>query len=177
MVLRYVRIERIVRDIPSPLIIEGGAKTSNLRQMIEADMKKEGWQCQCVRCREIKDTTKEKVILFRDDYNASKGEEIFLSFEDKNRQHLYSLLRLRINKNEAIIREVHVYGQSASISKKNSETQHKGLGMKMIKEAEKIAKKEFKIKEIKIISGVGARDYYRTKLNYKLKDGYMVKTF
>jgi len=177
LIPKYVRIERIVRDIPSPLIVEGGAKTSNLRQMIEADMKKEGWQCQCVRCREIKDTTKEKVILFRDDYNASKGKEIFLSFEDKNRQHLYSLLRLRINKNEAIIREVHVYGQSASISKKNSETQHKGLGMKMIKEAEKIAKKEFKIKELKIISGVGARDYYRKKLNYKLEDGYMVKTF
>jgi len=177
LVPRYVRIERIIRDIPSPLIVEGGAKTSNIRQMIELNMKKEGWQCQCIRCREIKDTTKEKVILFRNDYNASNGKEIFLSFEDKNRNHLYSLLRLRIKQKEAIIREVHVYGQSASISKKNSETQHKGLGMKMIREAEKIVKKEFKIKEIKIISGVGARDYYRTKLSYKLKDGYMVKTF
>ncbi|MFA5169398.1 MAG: tRNA uridine(34) 5-carboxymethylaminomethyl modification radical SAM/GNAT enzyme Elp3 [Candidatus Paceibacterota bacterium] len=177
LIPQYVRIERIIRDIPSPLIVEGGAKTSNIRQMIESDMKKEGWQCQCVRCREIKDITKEKVVLFRNDYNASSGKEIFLSFEDKNRQHLYSLLRLRINQKEAIIREVHVYGQSASISKNNSDTQHKGLGMKMIREAEKIAKKEFKIKEIKIISGVGARDYYRAKLNYKLRNGYMVKIF
>lgn len=176
IVPKYVRIERIIRDIPSPLIVEGGAKISNLRQVIDQDMKKEGWQCQCVRCREIKDINiKEKVNLLRKDYNASNGKEIFISFEGKD--NIYSLLRLRIDKNNAIIREVHVYGQTASISKKNSKTQHKGLGMKMIKEAENIAKKEFKIKQIKIISGVGARDYYRSKLNYKLKNGYMVKTF
>jgi elongator complex protein 3 len=118
--------------------------------------------------------TKEKIYLFKETYKASNGKEIFLSFEDKNKKYLYSLLRLRINENNAIIREVHVYGQAASISKKDSEVQHKGLGMKMIKEAENIVKKE-KIKELKIISGVGARNYYRTKLNYKLKDGYMVK--
>ncbi|MFZ3054985.1 MAG: tRNA uridine(34) 5-carboxymethylaminomethyl modification radical SAM/GNAT enzyme Elp3 [Minisyncoccales bacterium] len=177
LVPRYVRIERIIRDIPSPLIVEGGAKTSNIRQMIDIDMKKEGWQCQCIRCREIKDMAKEKVVLFRDDYSASNGKEIFLSFEDKNRKHLYSLLRLRINKNNAVIRELHVYGQAASISKKNSPIQHKGLGMKLINEAEKIIKNEFKIKELKIISGVGVRNYYRSKLNYKLKNGYMVKIF
>jgi elongator complex protein 3 len=166
---RYVRIERIIRDIPSPSIIEGGAKISNLRQMING-------QCQCIRCREIKDLqTKEKIYLFKETYKASNGKEIFLSFEDKNKKYLYSLLRLRINENNAIIREVHVYGQAASISKKDSEVQHKGLGMKMIKEAENIVKKE-KIKELKIISGIGARDYYRTKLNYKLEDGYMVKS-
>lgn len=176
LIPRYVRIERIIRDIPSPSIIEGGARTSNLRQIIDADMKKEGWHCQCIRCREIKDATKEKVFLCRDEYEASNGKEIFLSFEDKNRKNLYSLLRLRINKKMAIVREVHVYGQAASISQKNSSVQHKGLGMKMIREAEKIAQKN-KIKELKIISGVGARDYYRTKLSYKLKDGYMVKTF
>lgn len=177
IVPEYVRIERIIRDIPSPLIVEGGAKTSNLRQMIEADMKKEGWRCRCIRCREIKDMPKDKVFLFRKDYDAGNGKEIFLSFDDKNRKHLYSILRLRINGKQAFIREVHVYGQAASISKKNSPVQHKGLGLKMIKEAEKIAKKEFSIKELKIISGVGVRDYYRSKLNYKLKNGYMVKSF
>lgn len=174
----YVRIERIIRDIPSPLIVEGGARISNLRQVIDEEMKKEGWQCQCIRCREIKDASaKEKVFLFRNEYEASNGKEIFLSFENKNRKHLYSLLRLRIDKDSTIVREVHVYGQSASISKNDSETQHKGLGMKMIKEAERIVKKEFRMKELKIISGIGARDYYRAKLNFKLKNGYMVKSF
>jgi len=179
---RYVRVERIVRDIPSPLIIEGGARISNLRQVIEIEMKKENYRCQCIRCREIKDSkSKEKIYLAREDYNASNGKEIFLSFEDKNRKNIYALLRLRINlnnknilpllKDSTIIREVHVYGQAASISKRNSLVQHKGLGLRMIKEAERITKKEFKLNKITVISGVGARNYYKEKLNYKLKDG------
>jgi elongator complex protein 3 len=183
---KYVRIERIIRDIPSPLIVEGGAKISNLRQVIEAEMKKEKWQCQCIRCREIKDSeSNDKIYLMREDYNASSGKEIFLSFEDKNRKNIYALLRLRINlnnstlpvlKDSAIIRELHVYGQAAAISKKNSLVQHKGLGQLMVKEAERITKKEYKLNKIAIISGVGVRNYYKEKLGYKLKDGYMIKS-
>ncbi|MFA5228172.1 MAG: tRNA uridine(34) 5-carboxymethylaminomethyl modification radical SAM/GNAT enzyme Elp3 [Candidatus Paceibacterota bacterium] len=163
----YVRIERIIRDIPSQLIVEGGAKSSNLRQFI--DLQK---ICKCIRCREIKDIKNEEVFLFREDYEASNGKEVFLSFEDKNRKNIYSILRLRINNsNTALIREVHVYGQATPIAKKGS--QHKGLGMLMVREAEKIANK----RKIAIISGVGVRDYYRKKLGYRLSKTYMVKTF
>ena len=186
LIPKYVRVERIIRDIPSPLIVEGGAKISNLRQIIEQEMKKEDCQCQCIRCREIKDSTsKEKIYLTREDYNASNGKEIFLSFEDKNRKNIYGLLRLRINSNNddllpvlkdsAIIRELHIYGQAASISKQNSLVQHKGLGQRLVKEAEKIAKEEYKANKIAIISGVGVRNYYKEKLDYKIKDGYMIK--
>ena len=42
-------------------------------------------------------------------------------------------------------------------------------------EAENIAKKN-KYKQITVISGVGARGYYR-KIGYKLKNGYMIKDF
>ena len=171
---KYVRIERIIRDIPANLIIEGGAKTSNLRQFIESDMKKENWQCQCIRCREIKDINiREKLYLFKEEYSASQGKEIFLSFEDKKRKHLYSLLRLRIVNNQAIIRELHTYGQALSINEKKDLTQHKGLGKKLIEEAETITKK-CKINKVSVISGVGVREYYR-KLGYKLKNDYMVK--
>ena len=52
--------------------------------------------------------------------------------------------------------------------------QHKGLGKKLIREAEEIAKKEFKLNKIAVISGVGAREYYR-KLGYKLQKTYMIK--
>jgi elongator complex protein 3 len=174
IVPRYVRIERIIRDIPATLIVEGGAKTSNLRQVIEFDMKKENWQCQCIRCREIKDINiKEKLYLFKEEYNASQGKEIFLSFEDKKRKHLYSLLRLRISNNNSIIRELHTYGQALSINEKKDLTQHKGLGKKLIEEAEKITKKH-KINKISVISGVGVREYYK-KLGYKLKDDYVIK--
>jgi len=176
IVPRYVRIERIVRDIPSTLIIEGGAKTSNLRQIIDREMKNENWKCECIRCREIKDLNKkERVYLFKDEYSASKGKEFFLSFEDKQRKNLYSLLRLRINNSNAVIRELHTYGQAISINGKSKEIQHKGLGKKSIKEAEKITKK-YKIKKLYIISGVGVRGYYK-KLGYKLNNNYMVKTF
>jgi elongator complex protein 3 len=170
---RYVRIERVIRDIPSTLIVKGGSKVSNLRQYIENESIKEGWHCQCIRCREIKDVkTKETISLQRQDYEASDGKEIFLSFESK--KYLYALLRLRINNNQGIIRELHVYGQTASISDNTSKVQHKGLGMKLIKEAEDIVQKS-NLKKIAIISGVGVRDYYRKKLGYKLKNGYMIK--
>ena len=56
------------------------------------------------------------------------------------------------------------------VSEKGKAVQHKGLGKKLIKEAEKIAKG----KNIVVISGIGVRDYYR-KLGYRLKDTYMIK--
>jgi len=148
-------------------------------------------KCKCIRCREVKENydPKEKLYLFRQDYNASGGKEIFLSYEDKNRERLYSLLRLRIPanpflmvlENSAIIRDLHTYGQLVPITEKEKAPQHKGLGKKLIKEAEKIVytefsrstKKEFDINKIAVISGVGVRNYYR-KLGYKLKDTYLV---
>ncbi len=187
----YVRIERIIRDIPAQKIVAGPTKISNLRQIIQKEMKEEGWQCRCIRCREVKDRfdKKEKLFLFKENYNSSEGKEIFLTFENKDRSKLYSLLRLRIPsfhfqktkhfikalQNGSIIRELHTYGQLTSISKKGSSSQHKGLGKKLIKEAEKITKKEFKLNKIGVISAIGAKEYYR-KLGYKLKGTYMVKS-
>jgi len=172
----YVRIQRITRDIPSKSIVEGPAKISNLRQMLSQDMEKNNWRCKCIRCREIKGDydKKEKIFLFRENYLASGDKEIFLSFENKDRSKLYSLLRLRILENSGIIREIHTYGQLVSISEKQTAAQHRGLGKKLIQEAEKITKKEFGRKEIAVISGVGAREYFK-KLGYKLKNTYMVK--
>jgi elongator complex protein 3 len=184
----YTRVERIIRDIPAQLIVAGGAKISNLRQIIDEEMRTENWQCQCIRCREAKNSKiTGEIKIFRYDYTASFGKEIFLSFEDANRKNLYSLLRLRIPKSEqtevipvlkerAIIRELHTYGQAASIADNNSKVQHRGLGKRLVKEAERIVKEEFGMKKIAIISGVGVRSYYREKLGYRLKDEYMVKT-
>ncbi|MCK4473952.1 tRNA uridine(34) 5-carboxymethylaminomethyl modification radical SAM/GNAT enzyme Elp3 [Candidatus Parcubacteria bacterium] len=173
----YVRIQRITRDIPAQVIVAGPAKISNLRQIIAREAKKEKWQCKCIRCREVRKNynPKEKIYLFRQDYQASGGTEIFLSFENKKRTKLYSLLRLRISKT-AIIRELHTYGQLHPIGDTYViSPQHKGLGKKLVKQAEKITKKEFGVKKIAVISGVGARQYWR-KLGYKLKDTFMVKS-
>jgi len=172
----YVRIQRIARDIPSQNIIAGGAKISNLRQIIYKESKRENWQCKCIRCREVKENynPKDKLYLFRQNYIASGDREIFLSFETKNREKLYSLLRLRIMENTAIIREIQTFGEAVPIGVKKIASQHQGLGKKLTKEAEKIVKKEFGLKKIFVIAGVGARNYFR-KLGYRLKNSYMAR--
>jgi len=192
----YIRIQRIARDIPSPSVVAGGAKISNLRQLIQKEMEKEEWKCKCIRCREVKGgyNPKEKLKLFRENYEASEGKEIFLSFENKNRTKLFSFLRLRIPKqrhnqfttvnkicpilpvlkNAAIIREIQTFGAVVPIGEKKIAPQHRGLGKKLLKEAEKIAKKDFKLRKIAIIAGIGAREYFK-KLGYKLKETYMLK--
>jgi elongator complex protein 3 len=188
----YVRIERITRDISAPRIVTGPAKISNLREVVRAEMQKESLKCKCVRCREIKEKYKpgEKFCLFSQSYSASEGKEFFFSFENKKRTKLYSLLRLRIpsyvfvkNRKKgflpvlqgaAIIREVHTYGQQVPLFKKTIAPQHKGLGKRLIKEAEKISCQEFGLRKIVAISGVGVRNYWR-KLGYQLKNEYMVK--
>ncbi len=181
----WVRVARLFRDIPAQKI-EAGSKVSNLRQVIHREMKKQGKICRCIRCREIKEkyAPKEKIFLFREDYNASDGKEVFLSFENKKQNKLYSMLRLRLPtpekhfipvlKNASIIREIHTFGQMAPIAGKKMYAQHKGLGKKLIKKAEKITKKELKLNKIAVISGIGTREYYR-KFGYKLKDTYMIK--
>jgi len=182
----YVRIQRITRDIPANYIVEGGTKISNIREIVQKEMKKEGLFCKCIRCREVKENfnLKEKVYLFREDYQSSGGKEIFLSFETKDRKKLFSFLRLRIPnqndifievlKNSAIIREIKTFGELVPIGKKEIAPQHRGFGKKLLKKAQEIAKKEFGLGKITVISGVGVRDYFR-KLGYSLKDTYMVK--
>jgi elongator complex protein 3 len=168
----YVRISRLVRDVPSSSIVAGPI-ISNIRQLIEKDS-----ACQCIRCREVGAdyNIKDKIILNRIDYKASDGREIFLQYVSPDKKKLFALLRLRItSQKSAIIREVHTYGKLTEISKKDkSSPQHIGLGKKLVAEAEKIAKKEFELNKIVIISGVGVREYYR-KLGYSLEDTYMIK--
>jgi len=182
----YVRIQRIIRDIPANDII-AGSKTSNLRQLIDQSGKK---NCRCIRCREIREqySIKDKIKFFRYDYPASGGQEIFLSFASPDQKKLYALLRLRFNsfalkdtqilpalRNAALIRELHTYGQLINIGQKtNLKAQHIGLGKRLMLETEKIVRKETSLKKISVISGVGVREYYK-RLGYRLKDEYMVK--
>jgi len=185
----WVRVTRILRDIPAPKVV-AGCKISNLREVVKKEMEKKGLVCHCIRCREVRERydPREKVYLFREDYEASGGKEIFLSFENKNRTKLFSYLRLRLPsqifegkrhfiptlENSAIIREIQTLGEMVPIEKKKIAPQHRGLGKKLVKEAEKIAKKEFSLKKITVISGVGVRNYWR-KLGYKLKETYMFR--
>jgi len=121
------------------------------------------------------------------DYEASGGKEIFLSFEDK-KETLFGLLRMRVQSkpiaklgqeskgNSAVIRELHVYGSEVPLSERKEEAaQHKGLGKALLKEAERIASEEFQAQQMAVLSGVGAKEYYRSEFGYISQGGYMVK--
>ncbi|USN58623.1 MAG: hypothetical protein H6767_00435 [Candidatus Peribacteria bacterium] len=97
MVPEYVRINRTYRDIPASEILHGST-ISNLRQIVEDKLKKQGRKLQDIRSREIKDgdNDPEKAVLHTTSYEASGGMEYFLTFEDPTDRTIFSLLRLRI---------------------------------------------------------------------------------
>ena len=182
---RYVRIIRLIRDIPKESI-EAGNMITNLRQIISDKLKVEDIYCKCIRCREARDNTKNahKARFYVEEYEASEGTEYFLHYSSYNKKILYAFCRLRLNKpmkhfipelqDSAIIREVHTYGKLVSIDKKEGQTiQHLGFGRRLMIEAEAIAQKEGFTK-ISVISGIGVRGYYK-KLGYKLDGTYMSK--
>ena len=187
----YCRIERVIRDIPASYIVEGGAKISNLRQVVQSEMQKKGYKCNCIRCRESGLSSASRVDpaneikMFRTNYMAAEGAEIFLSFESADREILYSILRLRINEKSAvevlqncgIIREIHTYGQTVRLGEngKNETTQHTGMGKKLVQEAERIVKEEYGLRKMAVIAGIGVREYFQ-KRGYAEVDTYMVKS-
>jgi elongator complex protein 3 len=182
IVPKYVRISRVLRDIPSKFIT-AGCKDS-LRGVIKQRMKQRAIECKCIRCREYGHRAQDgweigEPHLVRMDYEASGGKEILLSFEDET-ETLFGLLRMRLHPklegNSALIRELHVYGPEVPLSKqKEGAAQHKGLGKALLQEAERVAREEFQAPGMVILSGVGAREYYRTEFGYSLQGDYMVK--
>jgi elongator complex protein 3 len=188
---KWVRTMRIQRDIPSQLI-EAGVKKSNLGDLVHQRLEDEGVQCQCIRCREIGHQAKqnikpnrESIRLFREEYNAGNGRELFLSIEDPENQVLLGFLRLRmpspkahrpeINNLTALVRELHVYGPMLPLGKKEDKAwQHKGYGKQLLTEAERISREEYDRGHMLITSGIGTRNYYR-KFGYERIGPYMSK--
>jgi elongator complex protein 3 len=191
MLPKWVRTMRIQRDIPSQLI-EAGVKKSNLGELVYNKLAEENVNCQCIRCREVGhrgavgvNPIFNDIELMKEEYNAGEGREIFLSHEDKLNNILIGFLRLRIpsinahrrevDEKTAIVRELHVYGQMAELGQKKEELwQHMGYGEELLLEAERIALENYDKNKLLIISGVGARNYYR-KFGYKKEGPYMSK--
>lgn len=165
----YVRIARLIRDIPQESI-EAGSTVSNLRQLLA----NEGVKCKCIRCREPKDKNLDlsKSKLKIREYEASGGKELFISYESPDEDYIYAFCRLRLG-DKAFIRELHTYGQMMKLNATKKDVQHFGFGKKLLIKAEDIAK-ENNYKKLFVIAGVGVRDYYK-KLGYNLEDNYMVK--
>ena len=171
----YCRVMRIMREIPKEKMEFKPVKL-DLRKDVEEKLRESGTKINEIRMREIgfnKENLNLSLKLRTLEYNASNGKEYFLQIVNKD-NILFGLLRLRIAKGKAIVRELHIYGQTLDLGeKKKGAAQHEGLGKKLLKEAENIVKHN-KIKELAIISGVGVRQYYK-KLGYRLKEPYMIK--
>lgn len=189
----YMRINRLIRDIPQESIVAGN-RITNLRQYLQKELSKRGQKCQCLRCREVRNDNEEieQAILVIRKYEASGGQEFFLSYENSDRSKVYAFLRLRINnnpaenifpelKNASLVRELHVYGRMIPTggdeirdeNEANGRSQHLGLGKKLMAEAEKITLGN-NLHKIAVISGIGVRSYYR-KLDYHLEGTYLTK--
>lgn len=198
----YVRINRLIRDIPGNDIVSGNLVT-NLRQL----MHEQGIVCHCIRCREARASrVKESdVRLVSRTYRAGQGTEHFISFENRDKSKLYAFVRLRLpdrlhrtterlevirffdkkrivmrgnelafSPDTALIRELHTYGELIPVGSKRTAVQHIGFGKRLMAEAERMAR-ESGYKRMAVISGIGVRGYYR-KLGYRLEQTYVTKT-
>lgn len=198
----YCRVPRLIRDFPSPEIT-GGNTTTNLRQEVEKRMEERGIEQKDLRVREAghRPMLDASVIpqLCIEEYENAGGKELFLSYEDADRTTVLAFLRLRLPdhgitfgdektdrwlkelrehfielQGAAYVRELHTYGQALALGEtKQDAVQHKGLGGKLMEEAERIAK-ERGYESICVISGIGVRAYYRAK-GYELAGTYMKK--
>ena len=183
---RYCRVNRVIRDIPGNNVVEGNTRTS-LRQDVQEEMKKRGTRCQCIRCREVKGKAVELSSLQLHDlvYQAGKAEEHFISFNTAD-DGLAGFIRLSLPLKEspetgmadlnsaALIREVHVYGQSLAVgAEKTGAAQHVGLGTRLLEEAESIARANG-FKQIAVIAAVGTRQYYLDR-GFERGEYYLVR--
>jgi histone acetyltransferase (RNA polymerase elongator complex component) len=143
-------------------------------------MVKEGKTCMCIRCREVKNRSWDgSYVMIVRQYNASNGQEYFISCESKDNKILYGFLRLRLDNAQdkvfeelngcAMIRELHVYGKVSDVQ----HVQHKGLGKTLMNLAETIAM-ENGYKKISVIAGEGVKLYYE-KLEYQPIGNFMIK--
>ncbi|HRJ55490.1 MAG TPA: tRNA uridine(34) 5-carboxymethylaminomethyl modification radical SAM/GNAT enzyme Elp3 [Anaerolineales bacterium] len=183
---RYCRVNRVIRDIPGNNVVEGNRRTS-LRQDVQAEMKRRGTRCQCVRCREVKGKAVALSAMRLHDhvYPAGKAEEHFISFNTED-DRLAGFIRLSLPSQEspatgmadldgaALIREVHVYGQSLQVgAEKTGAAQHVGLGTRLLEEAERVAK-ENGFAKLAVIAAVGTRQYYLDR-GFERGEYYLVK--
>jgi elongator complex protein 3 len=192
---KYVRLQRVQRDIPADFI-DAGVRKSNLRQLAAQRAEERGIECRDIRAREAglsdRDPDPDRVELDVVEYDAAGGREHFLSFEDPEADLLVGFCRLRYPSyshaapggpttdhvrpelaDAALLRELHVYGSEAALGG-DGEWQHLGYGRRLVRAAEERARADG-FGKLAVISGVGVRRYYREKLGYRQDGPYVSK--
>jgi elongator complex protein 3 len=172
---RWVRIQRIQRDI-SARMIDAGVKKGNLRELVEGEVK-----CSCIRCREQGIVHRksgitpkpENLEILIEKYGASEGIENFISYEDAIQNILLGFIRLRVpsekthrkeinEKRTTIVRELRVFGELVPIGEKPShhQVQHRKIGELLLSEAELLSKDEYDAQKISVLSGLGVKPWF-----------------
>ncbi len=184
---KWVRLQRIQRDIPAYQVL-AGIRKSNIRQLAKERLEEMGGKCNCIRCREVghkmlEGIEPENIELVKEEYRACKGREHFISFEDIKKDVLIGFIRLRLPfaphrkelEGAALVRELHVYGSMVPVGESagKAQWQHRGYGEELLVQAEETAKAAG-YEKIAVTSGVGVRDYYR-KFGYGREGPYMTK--
>ena len=181
----YCRVNRVIRDIPAHHVVAGNTRSS-LRMDVQELMKENGKRCRCIRCREIRGQKVQPEELLLNDfrYHAAYADEHFLQYVTED-DKLAGYLRLSIPdhpenapieelKDCALIREVHIYGQSLPVGTEQSgAAQHIGLGSNLIEEACRIAV-NFGFQRIAVISAIGTRQYYESR-GFERGDYYLIR--
>ncbi len=183
----YCRINRVIRDIPAQYIA-AGSKQSHLRVVVQAEMKRRGWQCQCIRCREVRGEKLEiESLTIRDDvYETDATTEHFLQYLTPAGR-LAGFLRLSLPHADvprdeileelhgcAVVRELHIYGPALELgTAEHGKAQHAGLGRRLAEHAMEIARGAG-FKRLAVISALGTREYYR-KLGFELGELYVAR--
>ena len=183
----WIRLPRVIRDIPGVYIQAGNSKT-NLRQTLEISRD--------IRTREIERHSEyysKPAKIFVDCYNYNKKtglKDYFISYESTDKVALFGFIRLRLPakntelkdqdlfpvlKDKALIRELHVYGYNTSVGNEAKASQHRGIGTKLLKKAEEIAYYN-NYPGIVVISGEGVKEYYAKK-GYIEKNTFMYKNY
>lgn len=180
----YVRISRMIRDISATDILVGN-KHTNLRQMVEQELATEdvASRVQEIRFREINQQQVRAAELTLQDfvYTTAVSDEHFLQWVtadnkiagfcrlslphwDKLTAGLCDVTanELLVQPGQAMIRELHVYGQALSLGSEGISAQHQGLGQKLLAKASSIAA-EAGYTSLNVISSIGTRAYYRAQ--------------
>lgn len=172
----YVRISRMIRDISAHDIVAGNKKI-NLRQSVETRAKQADEPIREIRHREIGTSCADmsRLELQTLAYETDVSTEFFLQWITPE-GGIAGFLRLSLPRedyvdqnqgdfpvkpDEAMIREVHIYGKVAELHQPGSSAQHLGLGKRLVQAARGLAK-EHGFAKLNVISSVGTREYYRS---------------
>lgn len=180
MIFPWIRINRVVRDFFADAIFSESGSNLSLRNELTEIMAKMGTKCACIRCREVKGNAWDgSFVTVVRCYNASDGEEYFISAESDDHNTLYGFVRLRLDdardkvfpelEGAAMIRELHVYSNVTNVGEKGTHVQHKGIGSHLMRKAETIAKGKGYSKTA-VIAGVGAQTFYE-RIGYSMAEG------